>query len=101
MDFDNYAWDGVKNMELPMESVREARKEEMQHMKGKTFKVVKRAEAFEVTRKSPISTKWVDADKPHGVGRSRCDPGGRPGTSSPTGSEIEKIYSARHHLWSC
>ena len=45
--------------------------EEMQYMKGKTFKIVKRAEAFEKTGKPPISTKWVDTDKSHGVGEMK------------------------------
>ena len=66
-----YAWDDVNNMELPMEAVKEARMEEMQYMKGKTFKVVKRVEAFEKTGKPPISTKWVDTDMSHGVGEMK------------------------------
>ena len=37
-----YAWDDVNDMELPIEKVREARTEEMKYMKGKTFKVVKK-----------------------------------------------------------
>ncbi len=36
-----HASDEVSNMELPMKAVREAREEEMSHMKGRTFKVVK------------------------------------------------------------
>ena len=67
----DYAWDDVNNMELPMEAVREARKEEITYMKNKTFKVVKKAEAYERTGKAPISTKWVDTDKSHGVGELR------------------------------
>ena len=52
-----YAWDDVNNMELPIEKVREAREEEMKYMKGKTFKVVKKSEAYRVTGKGPMSTK--------------------------------------------
>ena len=63
-----YAWDDVNDSELPIEAVKEARKEEMEHMKNNTFKVVKRSEAFEKTGKKPLSTKWVDTDKSHGVG---------------------------------
>ena len=37
-------------------------------MKGKIFKVVKKEEAWKVTGKAPISTKWVDTDKTHGTG---------------------------------
>ena len=62
-----YAWDDVNNIALPLQLVKEARKEEMGHMKGKIFKVVKKAEAWEVTGKAPISTKWVDTDKTHGT----------------------------------
>ena len=36
-----YAWDDMNNMELPIEMVEEARAEEMMHMKGKIFGVVK------------------------------------------------------------
>ena len=63
-----YAWDDVNDMELPIEKVREARTEEMKYMKGKTFKVVKKSEAYRVIGKGPISTKWVDTDKSHGIG---------------------------------
>ena len=65
---EEYAWDDVNNFELPMNLVREARKEEMTHMMGKIFKVVKKSEAYRVTGKGPISTKWVDTDKSHGNG---------------------------------
>ena len=47
--------------------VRKARREEMEHMKGKIFKVVKKEEAWRVTGKAPMSTKWVDTDKTHGT----------------------------------
>ena len=36
-------------------------------MKGKIFKVVEKEEAWRVTGKAPISTKWVDTDKTHGT----------------------------------
>ena len=54
-----YAWDDVNDMELP---------EEMKYMKGKTFKVVKKTEAYRVTGKGLISRKWFDTDKSHGNG---------------------------------
>ena len=45
-------------------------------MKGKIFKVVNKSEAWRITGKAPISTKWVDTDGTHGIGvpmiRSRC-----------------------------
>ena len=67
-DADEYAWDDVNNMAWPIDLVRKERKEEMRHMKGKIFKVVKKSEAWEVTGKAPISTKCVDTDKTHGTG---------------------------------
>ena len=63
-----YAWDDVNDMELPLDLVNKARKEEMEHMKGKIFKVVKKSEAWEMTGKAPMSTKWVDTDKAQGTG---------------------------------
>ena len=65
---EEYAWDDVNNFALPIDKVREARKEEMEHMMGKTFVVVKKSEAYRVTGTHPISTKWVDTDKNHGNG---------------------------------
>ena len=66
--WDEYAWDDVNNIQLPMNLVKEARQEEMGHMKGKIFKIVKRTEAWRVTGRAPITTKWVDTDKTHGTG---------------------------------
>ena len=66
---ETWAWDDVNDIELPMKDVLAARAEEMAHMKAKTFVVVKTKEAFEVTGKKPISTKWVDTDKSHGQGK--------------------------------
>ena len=63
-----WAWDDVNDMELPLDKVEEARQEEMDHMKGKTFKVVKKKESYDKTGKAPISTRWVDTDKTHGEG---------------------------------
>ena len=67
-EIEEYAWDDVNDFELPVDKVREARREEMQHAMGKTFVVVKTSESFRVTGKPPISTKWVDTDKNHGQG---------------------------------
>ena len=63
-----YAWDDVNDIPLPLEKVIEARREEIGFMKGKTFEVVKKEEAYRVTGKAPIGTRWVDTDKSHGVG---------------------------------
>jgi hypothetical protein len=65
---EEYAWDDVNDMALPIDMVKKARREEMVHMKGNIYKVVKKSEAWEVTGKAPISTKWVDTDKTHGTG---------------------------------
>jgi len=67
-EMEEYAWDDVNDIRLPLELVRKAREEEMTHMKGKIFKVVKKPEAWERTGRAPISTKWVDTDKTHGTG---------------------------------
>ena len=64
-----YAWDDVNDIELPMELVKKAGKEEMMHTKGNIFKVVKKSEAWQKTGRPPISTKWVDTDKTHGTGK--------------------------------
>ena len=66
-DFD-MAWDDVNNMELPVDKVREARAEEMGHMKEKVFEIATKRECWEKTGKAPKSTKWVDTDKSHGHG---------------------------------
>ena len=68
---DEFAWDDVNNIELPIKEVKAARAEEMAHMKGKMFKVVPRSECFARTGRAPISTKWVDTDKSHGQGEMR------------------------------
>ena len=62
------AWDDVNNSALPSDFVKKARKEVMDHTRGKIFKVVKKSEAWRVTGKAPISTKCVDTDKKHGTG---------------------------------
>ena len=63
-----YAWDDVNDMELPLGLVKMARTEEKEHMKGNIFKVVKKSEAWEMTEKAPMSTKWLATDKTHGTG---------------------------------
>ena len=47
-------------MELPVETILEARGEEMKYMSEKTFKVVRMSEAYRVTGKGLLSTKWVE-----------------------------------------
>jgi hypothetical protein len=64
------AWDDVNaNLELSVEDVKDARAEEMGHMKAKVFKIAKKKECYEKTGKAPKSTKWVDTDKSHGQGK--------------------------------
>ena len=55
-----YAWDDVTNMELPIEKVLEAREEAMKYMKGKTFKVVKKSEAYLSARSGSMQTKATE-----------------------------------------
>ena len=54
-----------------MDQVLAARHEEMSHMKGHTFVIVKRQECFDRTGRAPISTRWKDTDKSHGQGLMR------------------------------
>ena len=67
-DTPDFALDDLHGIQLPMAQVLEARHEEMSHMKGHTFEVVKRQECFDRTGKGPISTRWVDTEKSHGQG---------------------------------
>ena len=62
------ATDDLSGAELPLEMVAAARREEMDHMMGHTFDIVKKKECFERTGKAPISTRWIDSDKSHGQG---------------------------------
>ena len=55
-------------MDLPLDLVVAARREEMDHMLGHTFHIVDKAECHAKTGKSPISTRWIDTDKSHGQG---------------------------------
>ena len=64
-----FAIDDITSAQLPLDLVRAARREEMHHMLSRTVKVVKTAEAYEKREKGPISTKLVDVDKFHGVGK--------------------------------
>jgi hypothetical protein len=57
-----YAWGDVRNIELPIDQVRKARKEEMAHMAGNIFKVVNKREAWDITGKPPISAQWMARD---------------------------------------
>lgn len=63
-------WDDVNDIPLPLETVNNARREEMQHMKGNLFKVVKKEEAWRSTGKPPMTTQCVcvGADEAHGTG---------------------------------
>jgi hypothetical protein len=38
-------------------------------MLERTVKIVPKSEAYRVTGRPPISTKWVDVDKSHGMGQ--------------------------------
>ena len=49
---EEFAWDDVNNIALPLELVKTARQEEMSYMKGKIFKVVKKVRSLADYRKS-------------------------------------------------
>ena len=53
---EEYAWDDVNNNALPLSLVKEARKEEMGHMKGKIFKVAKKGDPLLIFR---IPRNWL------------------------------------------
>ncbi len=57
MEFESFVWCDVSEMELPLEAVRAARKEEMDYVEGKPFKVVKKADALRNTGEAPIGAK--------------------------------------------
>ena len=58
------AWDDVKGGELPIEKVKEARKEEVTFMESrKLWHLVPEEECWEKTGKSPVSMRWVDTNK--------------------------------------
>ena len=52
---DDFAVDDLHGTDLPMEQVLAARHEEMSHMKGHTFEIVKRQECLDRAGKGPIS----------------------------------------------
>ena len=62
-----WAWDDVRDKQLDVEKVREARSEEVGYMIGKgIWKVVDIMECWEKTGKAPVTVKWVDTDKGDG-----------------------------------
>ena len=67
---EEYAWDDVNDIKLPIDQVKNARAEEMKHMKGKIFKVVKKSEAWERTGKPPVSSKLA-AKSPKAAARRK------------------------------
>lgn len=65
---EEFVWDDVNDMELPIDMEKNASAEEMGHVQGDSFKVVKKSEAWAATGKPPLSTQWVDTDNTHGTG---------------------------------
>ena len=58
------AWDDVQGGSLPVEAVREARKQEVGYMGQRgIWKVVPLAESWKNTGKAPVSVRWVDTNK--------------------------------------
>ena len=57
-------WDSVSGRKLDPVKVKAAREEELRFIQGKPlYDEVDVSEAWEVTGKAPISTKWVNVDK--------------------------------------
>ena len=48
-----HAWNDVNSIRLPIDKARAARREEVDHAKGKTFVVAKKADAWRVTGRHP------------------------------------------------
>lgn len=69
-----FAWDDVNKIPLPIELVRKARSEEINHMKRKASKVVKRSEAWAQPPHPPhdeVCRRGQDAWYGRADGRSR------------------------------
>ena len=94
------AWDDIHGTQLPMAQVREARHEEMSHMKNHTFDIVKRKECYERTGKAPISTRWIDTDKSHGQGIMEVRSRFVARDFKKRGEKDREDLSALHHLLS-
>ena len=58
------AWDDVKGVQLPIQKVKEARKENVTFIEGrKLWDLVPEDECWERTGKSPVSMRGVDTNK--------------------------------------
>ena len=58
------AWDDVKGGDLPIEEVREARKEEVDYMENrKLWSLKPLKDCWDKTGRDPVSMKWVDTNK--------------------------------------
>ena len=61
---DRIAWDDVNDVELPVDKVRAARKEESIYMMNRRIWDLRTVEeAWRITGRAPVSTRWVDTDK--------------------------------------
>eukprot|EP00973_Karenia_brevis_P059698 8310687-Karenia_brevis.AAC.1 len=64
------AWDDVHGGELPLELVRESRREEVDFIEGRPVWDLRRVEeCIAVTGKPPIKMRWVDTNKSHMRGK--------------------------------
>ena len=62
-----WAWDDVKNKQLDISRVREARFEEVDYMIRKgVWKEVDVTECWNKTGRDPVTIKWVDTNKGEG-----------------------------------
>ena len=95
-----FAVDDLSGVDLPLDLVVAARKEEMDHMLGHTFHIVDEAGCHPKTGQSPISTRWIDTDKSHGHGVMKVRSRFVARDLRKSGKEIAKICFARPHHWS-
>ena len=61
---EGWAWDDVRDKQLDVKKVREARSEEVNYMINKgIWKVVDVKECWDKTGKAPVTDKWVDTTR--------------------------------------
>ena len=61
---DCIGWDDVNDVQIPLEMIKAARREEVQFMKSRNlWSVVPKKECLVKTGKPPVSVRWVDTNK--------------------------------------
>ena len=64
---EEFGWDDVHNVQIPLEEIKAARREELQFMQSRNlWTVVPKKECLRLTGKQPVSVRWVDTNKGRG-----------------------------------